>query len=327
MEHQHLAKTEMGNNQLGQALTPKACTTKLINCIVNADKGDVEAKFELVAMTSTLMPHGNPDLIKVAKYPPICKLVEEMGPGTMAKVMFALVKDFCNSMNVVRNMNESQMFEAASMLLDECDTFRVEDYHMMFTMAKRGRLVKILDRVDIQVIGIMMDEYYLIRRQAGERHYEQQHIDERTLLESKIKPQEMTEEDKLAGERFSEITKQLTDWNREDQKQRDLELQAKKAEWAQQYANRDGITLEQVIAEFGKSADGMQVADLETEIEVLYSQIKKIPEGVELLAERLYVSKTKISNIAQHKIKEKNQLTDFIRTAKSIIQEYSQNKA
>jgi hypothetical protein len=42
--------------------------------------------------------------------------------------------DFCSSINVLRNMNEDQMIEAAAMLIAECGNFRLEDYVMMFSM-------------------------------------------------------------------------------------------------------------------------------------------------------------------------------------------------
>ncbi|MBK7885497.1 MAG: hypothetical protein IPJ81_18160 [Chitinophagaceae bacterium] len=78
-----------------------------------------------------------------------------------------MIKDFCSSLNVVRNMNEDQMIEAAAMLLDECENFRLEDYMIMFSMAKRGELVKIMDRIDLQVITAMLDEYFTRRKLAA----------------------------------------------------------------------------------------------------------------------------------------------------------------
>ena len=59
------------------------------------------------------------------------------------------------------------MIESASMLIDECGNFRLQDYTMMFTMAKRGQLVKIRDRIDISVITQLLDEYWKRRNFAG----------------------------------------------------------------------------------------------------------------------------------------------------------------
>ncbi len=94
-------------------------------------------------------------------------LINEHGKKTMLKVLFLLIKDFCNSINVVRNINEDQMIEAAAVLIDECNNFRLEDYTIMFSVAKRGGLVKILDRMDISVISQMLDEYWKRRNFAG----------------------------------------------------------------------------------------------------------------------------------------------------------------
>lgn len=133
-----------------------------------------EAKMELISATRELMPAGKPSFLEVVKYPMISELVVSQGQRTMLKIMFLLVKDFCNSVNVVRNMNDDQMIEAASMLLDECGNFRLEDYVMMFTMAKRGSLVKIYDRIDLEVISNVMDEYWSKRKAVAEVFMETQ---------------------------------------------------------------------------------------------------------------------------------------------------------
>ncbi len=123
---------------------------------------------ELIQITSELMPGGVPKYLEVVKYPMIRQLAEQMGRKKIILLITLMVKNLCSSVNVVRNMNEDQMIEAAAMLLDECGNFRLEDYQMMFTMAKRGNLVNILDRMDIQVIGKMMDEYWNRRNAVAE---------------------------------------------------------------------------------------------------------------------------------------------------------------
>lgn len=124
-------------------------------------------KMELSEVVSELMPAGVPQFLSVTKYPKIADLKETIGLRDMHKLIFLLVKDFCNSLNVVRNMNEDQMIEAAGMLMDECDNFRLEDYTMMFTMAKRGGLIKIYDRIDLQVITDIFDAYWIKRNNAA----------------------------------------------------------------------------------------------------------------------------------------------------------------
>ena len=113
------------------------------------------------------MPRGNSSHLAVIKFPMIKNLVAEHGKKTMLKVIFLLIRDFCNSINVVRNMNEDQMIESAAMLIDECDNFRLEDYAMLFSMGKKGILVKIFDRINISVITQMLDEYWKRRNNAA----------------------------------------------------------------------------------------------------------------------------------------------------------------
>lgn len=163
------------NNQLAEMSTPGQHSQKLIACLLKMELEvqKSKAKMEFVQLSRDLMPAGRPAFLEVIKYPKITEMVKEHGSNILLKVLFLMVKDFCNSINVVRNMNEDQMIESASMLLDECDNFRLEDYVMMFSMAKRGDLVKIMDRLDISVLTAMLDEYWRRRKVAGQKATEE----------------------------------------------------------------------------------------------------------------------------------------------------------
>ena len=134
----------------------------------------MQAKMALISRISELMPSGKPKFQDIRQYPSIVALQHEIGSEKMHMVMLLLVQDFCRSINVVRNMNEDQMIECSAMLLDEAGNFRLEDYVMMFTMAKRGAIGNIFDHVDIQVVGDIMDEYWKLRDEAGKRLQEQE---------------------------------------------------------------------------------------------------------------------------------------------------------
>lgn len=157
-----------------QKFQPHQHSQKLIQCLIKLEAPEykAEAKMELLSMTGDLMPSGKPTFLEVIKYPMIQQLIAEHGKKTMLKVLFLLVKDFCGSLNVVRNMTEDQMIEAAAMLIDECGNFRIEDYVMMFSMAKKGELVKIYDRMDIQIITAILDEYWQRRYRAANKETE-----------------------------------------------------------------------------------------------------------------------------------------------------------
>lgn len=151
---------------------PNQSSQKLIQCLIQLETPKrSEAKMDLMVRCGELMPNGNPDFLAVVKYPMIKGLILSEGKKKMLAVVTLLVKDFCSSMNVVRNMNEDQMIEAAGMLIDECGNFRLEDYVMMFQMAKRGQLFDIHDRIDLQVITRMLDKYWQIRHEAGESQF------------------------------------------------------------------------------------------------------------------------------------------------------------
>ena len=155
------------NNQLAQMSAPVAFSHALMQCLIKLETPDkTEAKMELISLTSELMPAGVPSFLEIVKYPMIRDLIAEIGKKKMLAILVLLVKDFCSSINVIRNMNEDQMIEAGAMLLDECVNFRLEDYVMMFSLAKRGQLIKILDRIDLQLIGEMMDKYWEKSRQG-----------------------------------------------------------------------------------------------------------------------------------------------------------------
>ncbi len=169
-----------------------------------------DGKMELIFIASELMPKGVPNLTGVIKYPTIESLRQELGKKVALTLVLALVKDLCSSINVVRNMNEDQMLETASMLLDECGSFRLEDYVMMFALAKRGQLVKIYDRIDIDMMGEMMDEYWFRRNQAGRRAQEEEfktYEENLKQLENKGKEKLSPEEELIQNNFFGDLKK------------------------------------------------------------------------------------------------------------------------
>lgn len=124
------------------------------------------AKMQYMAVVQDIMPNGAPDYLGMVKYPKITDLVADQGQGVILMVLSVMVRDFCATLNVVRNMNDDQIVEVAAMMLNECGNFRLEDYATFFAMAKRGTLGQIRDRIDMQVITELLDEYFARRRDA-----------------------------------------------------------------------------------------------------------------------------------------------------------------
>lgn len=122
------------------------------------------AKLAYGMAVKQLFQDGKPDYLGVIKYPQIKDLVNDNGAAPVLLLIAVMVRDYCASMNVARNMNEDQILEAAAMLMEEAGNFRLEDYAMMFALAKRGKLVKVYERIDLTTITEMADAYYAERR-------------------------------------------------------------------------------------------------------------------------------------------------------------------
>lgn len=166
-------------------------------------------------ITKELMPGGKPAFLDVVKYPKITDLVQDQGEPVIMLILAVMIRDFCATMNVVRNMNEDQILEAASMLLEEAGNFRLEDYAVMFTMAKKGQLFEVRDRIDLQVITSIADAYYAQRRDAKINMQEQKA--ERLEAQKPVHRPPATIDDRLGdrfvtvGGAFSELKQGLKD--------------------------------------------------------------------------------------------------------------------
>lgn len=155
----------------------------------------MQGKVGLLQVTRELMPEGKANYLQMVKYPQISELRKTVSDTLLRIMIGGLLIDFCGAFNVVRNMTEDQMLEAAYMLLDECGNFRLEDYAQMFAMAKRGQLVKIYDRIDLQTITAILDAYWIERNNTGNKAQEE-------------------EEKHLSG--MGDITRQLENMNPQD---------------------------------------------------------------------------------------------------------------
>ena len=133
----------------------------------NLNQGDDNAKLALLSYANTLYKNESPDFRSFIEYPKVTDLKKTYGDAEVMKVLFGLVHDFCRSINVIRNMNETQMLEVADMLLNDPGNFRMEDYISFFKGCKRGRYGVIRDRLDIQMISDMLDDYWLERHQVS----------------------------------------------------------------------------------------------------------------------------------------------------------------
>lgn len=197
------------------------------------------SKMELLGIVSDLMPQGSPNFVSVVNYPTIANLEQEHGKINIIKILYLLVVDFCNTMNVVRNMTDEQQIEAAHMLLDESGNFRLEDYVMMFTMAKRGQLgIKLIDRIDLPIITQLLDAYWSIRDNEGKN------IQERT---QKVLDNEINTIDATFATPIADFMKSWADKTEEeikrDEEEKEIERKEKRKQDIQAFAKLHNIDL------------------------------------------------------------------------------------
>ena len=141
-------------------------------------KQEPPSQIQLIELSSQLIPNGNADFKSVRNFLPIANIIRD-GIASIPDIrasLVMLIKNFSESLNVVRNLNELQTVEIAQMLIDECGDFRLEDYFVMFQLAKRGKIGDIRDRIDIQLVSKLLDEYWAYRRKEGEKL--QQHLED-----------------------------------------------------------------------------------------------------------------------------------------------------
>lgn len=202
------------------------------------------------------MPDGVPNFEPIRSFPTIKALCESIKDGrkNMRAVLFNMVKNLSESINVVRNLTEDQMIEIASLLLDECGDFRLEDYQMMFTLAKRNKLVKFRDRIDITIVSEMLDEYWLLRKKEGDRILAEK---EDLAVAKRIEQREQKMLSAPAGsivelppDYFAKELKRMQDENEERRQQDWADYIGRSAERKQKYkeqmAAAYGLTMEQL---------------------------------------------------------------------------------
>lgn len=215
-----------------------------------AAAGDMGAKMELSIATSEMMPAGIPKYRDMIYPPPMQLLISEHGRPHMMKVIVLLLGDLNEAFNVVRPMSDSQMIDIAAMMLDECGDFRLEDYIMLLTMVKRGDLVKVMDRIDMGVIGAAMNEYYLRRRDEGLRAQEEEYAAYEQSLKGIARPPE-TEQEQLLSAQFGKLAGEMKAWEKEDE-EKERQRDERRRKEVQAYASKYNLDWDEILKQFGK---------------------------------------------------------------------------
>ena len=104
----------------------------------------------------------------------ISSMVTNLGEKPTAAILTAMLIKFSQSFNVVRNLSADQIEELAyDFVINDDWGFRLEDYVAAFQMAKTGVIGDIRDRLDIEVINDILDQYFTRRMSAIRERREQ----------------------------------------------------------------------------------------------------------------------------------------------------------
>lgn len=203
---------------------------------------NTQSKTELAIRVHELMPAGRPAFTSMIQYPTFQRLMDHMGPAVSHKVLMMLLRDLASAFGIVRNMTTEQMIDAASFLMSECGNFRLEDFVMMFTLAKRGQLhindgKGVMDRLDIEIVGKMLDAYHVVRSAAG-------HAAQEAEFERGENLWKMGTRD-VMPEEIVDLTKAKTDWrdmfdDKDEQERKDREMRERR--------DRDVANFERLMA-------------------------------------------------------------------------------
>lgn len=90
----------------------------------------------------------------------LTNLSKSMGENNTLKVVYTLILNVSNYFNVAHSMNQDQALQTATLILDKYPVETVEDFVMVFKMAKRNEFGTILHRIDGTVIFDWCARYF-----------------------------------------------------------------------------------------------------------------------------------------------------------------------
>ena len=88
----------------------------------------------------------------------VLRLVE--GLEKTASIVGLLINDFCSNFNTRYPMSAEQIADLAIELITDYWTYKLEDFIVFFSLARRGVYGKVYDRVDASVILGMLGVYH-----------------------------------------------------------------------------------------------------------------------------------------------------------------------
>ena len=100
-----------------------------------------------------------PDIPKVLKQKQLSTLRQELGHRDLIKFVYALLADLSKSFNVSKGMDEGQLIECATNIIDDFYGFRLIDFAICFRKAKKNCYGKVFNRLDMPTVYEWLTKY------------------------------------------------------------------------------------------------------------------------------------------------------------------------
>jgi len=117
-----------------------------------------------------LMPGGTIAIAEILKTPSFRDTVDQKARRELHTAIMAVLMDYCNTYNVVRNMTAQQLATYAVHVLNHYSDLRLEDVFLVFQKAKAGEYGELFDRIDQGVLDGYFRAYLIERNAEKDRH-------------------------------------------------------------------------------------------------------------------------------------------------------------
>jgi hypothetical protein len=172
-----IQKREAG---LAQNSVANSSTALLLNSI------RVQDDFQISSIVSSYIKAGTPQFALLLQTPlgdRIPGLAAKYGSKRIHALIVILVTNFCNNLNLIRPMTESQIVSCSFELMNTAseDQLSIEDLTVFFNGAVAGKYGRILDRMDQQILFELLENYRQERHISYSRLQEERHIQLKSL--------------------------------------------------------------------------------------------------------------------------------------------------
>ncbi|GAB4042513.1 hypothetical protein GCM10028810_01650 [Spirosoma litoris] len=96
---------------------------------------------------------------------------KKIGAATLHKIVCAVLKLFCESLNLGQPMNAIQVYETAGFWIENNPTDSIKDLIMCLKLAKQSKYGKIYNRFDSEVFGDFWSQYLEYKAEYRENQH------------------------------------------------------------------------------------------------------------------------------------------------------------